>query len=39
MTIPRILGVDFIVSTSEEDHKFSNRYAEVLATLYPMMVI
>jgi len=25
-------GVDFIVSTSEEDHKFSNRYAEVLAT-------
>ena len=24
--------MDFIVSTSEEDHKFSNRYAEVLAT-------
>ena len=23
-------GVDFIVSTSEEDHKFSNRYAEVV---------
>jgi hypothetical protein len=25
-------GVDFIVSTSEEDHKFSNRYAEVVET-------
>jgi hypothetical protein len=25
-----IAGVDFIVSTSEEDHKFSNRYAEVI---------
>ncbi len=25
-------GVDFIVSTSEEDHKFANRYAEVIAT-------
>lgn len=25
-------GVDLIISTSEEDHKFSNRYAEVLAT-------
>lgn len=23
-------GIDFIVSTSEEDHKFSNRYAEVV---------
>ena len=23
-------GVDFIVSTSEEDHKFSNRFAEVV---------
>ena len=25
-------GIDLIVSTSEEDHKFSNRYAEVVAT-------
>jgi len=25
-------GIDFIVSTSEEDHKFSNRYATVVAT-------
>jgi hypothetical protein len=25
-------GIDFIVSTSEEDHKFSNRYAEVIET-------
>ena len=25
-----ISGVDIIVSTSEEDHKFSNRYAEVI---------
>jgi len=25
-----IAGIDFIVSTSEEDHKFSNRYAEVI---------
>lgn len=25
-------GVDFIVSTSEEDHRFSNRYAEVIET-------
>ena len=25
-----ISGIDFIVSTSEEDHKFSNRYAEVI---------
>lgn len=25
-------GVDLIISTSEEDHKFSNRYAEVLET-------
>jgi hypothetical protein len=25
-------GVEFIVSTSEEDHKFSNRYAEVIST-------
>ena len=23
-------GIDFIVSTSEEDHKFSNRFAEVV---------
>ena len=23
-------GIDFITSTSEEDHKFSNRYAEVV---------
>ena len=23
-------GIDFIVSTSEEDHKFSNRFAEVI---------
>jgi hypothetical protein len=23
-------GIDFIVSTSEEDHRFSNRYAEVI---------
>lgn len=26
----RIGDIDFIVSTSEEDHKFSNRYAEVV---------
>jgi hypothetical protein len=26
----KIGGIDFIVSTSEEDHKFSNRYAEVV---------
>jgi len=25
-------GIDFIVSTSQEDHKFSNRYAEVIST-------
>lgn len=25
-----LAGVEFIVSTSEEDHKFSNRYAEVV---------
>jgi hypothetical protein len=25
-------GIEFIVSTSEEDHKFSNRYAEVVET-------
>jgi hypothetical protein len=25
-----IAGVEFIISTSEEDHKFSNRYAEVV---------
>ena len=25
-------GIDFIVSTSEEDHRFSNRYAEVVET-------
>ena len=23
-------GIEFVVSTSEEDHKFSNRYAEVI---------
>jgi len=27
-----IAGIEFIVSTSEEDHKFSNRYAEVVET-------
>lgn len=27
-----IEGVEFITSTSEEDHKFSNRYAEVIET-------
>jgi len=25
-----VCGVEFIVNTSEEDHKFSNRYAEVI---------
>jgi hypothetical protein len=25
-------GVELIVSTSEEDHKFSNRFAEVIET-------
>lgn len=25
-------GIEFIVSTSEEDHRFSNRYAEVVET-------
>jgi hypothetical protein len=25
-------GLDLIISTSEEDHRFSNRYAEVLST-------
>jgi len=25
-------GIDFITSTSEEDHRFSNRYAEVIST-------
>lgn len=25
-------GVDFIVSVSQEDHRFSNRYAEVIST-------
>lgn len=28
----QIEGVEFITSTSEEDHKFSNRYAEVVET-------
>ncbi len=28
----KIAGIDLIVSTSEEDHKFSNRYAEVIET-------
>lgn len=27
----QIEGIDFIVSTSEEDHRFSNRYAEVVS--------
>lgn len=27
-------GVDFIVNTSEEDHRFSNRYAEVIEVPY-----
>jgi hypothetical protein len=27
-----IVGVEFIVNTSEEDHKFSNRYARVIET-------
>ena len=27
-----IAGVDIIISTSEEDHKYSNRYAEVIET-------
>lgn len=27
-----VAGVDLIISTSEEDHNFSNRYAEVLST-------
>ncbi len=27
----KVGGIDLIVSTSEEDHKFSNRYAEVIA--------
>lgn len=26
----KIAGIEFIVSTSEEDHKFSNRFAEVV---------
>ena len=25
-------GIDLIISTSEEDHRFSNRYAEVIET-------
>ena len=28
----QIGGIDFLVSTSEEDHQFANRYAEVVAT-------
>lgn len=28
----KIGGIDFITSTSEEDHKFSSRYAEVIET-------
>jgi len=28
----KISGIDFITSTSQEDHHFSNRYAKVLAT-------
>ena len=27
-----IAGLELVVSTSEEDHKFSNRYAEVIET-------
>ncbi len=27
-------GIDFIVNTSEEDHRFSNRYAEVIEVPY-----
>jgi len=27
-----IAGIDFIVNTSEEDHKFSNRFAKVIET-------
>lgn len=27
-------GIDFIVNTSEEDHRFSNRYAEVIKVPY-----
>lgn len=27
-------GIDFIINTSEEDHKFSNRYAEVIEVPY-----
>jgi len=26
----KIAGLELVVSTSEEDHKFSNRYAEVV---------
>ena len=28
----KIAGIDFITSTSQEDHKFSNRYAQVVST-------
>lgn len=28
----KIGGIDFIISTSDEDHKYSNRYAEVVET-------
>lgn len=30
----QIGGIDFIVNTSEEDHRFSNRYAEVIEVPY-----
>lgn len=30
----QIGGIDFIVNTSEEDHRFSNRYAEVVEVPY-----
>jgi len=30
--VKSIGGIDFITSTSEEDHKASNRYAEVIET-------
>jgi hypothetical protein len=30
--VKNIAGVDFIVNTSEEDHRFSNRLAEVIET-------
>lgn len=29
-----VFGIDLIINTSEEDHKFSNRYAEVIEVPY-----